>query len=273
LTPGTVYEFKLIATNKVGKNAGAAVKFTTLPKLAPSVTTGMISGVSQTSATVTGTVNPNGETTSCKFLYGTTTAYGSEAPCSTAPGAGTSAVGVSGALGGLAAGTIYHYRLVAANSAGTTEGTDAEFRTEAPVVNPPGGGTLPHKEVKEPEPIVASTAGSSITVSNSGAFTLKLSCPTGVAQCAGTVTVKTASAVAASRGFSAKAKKAILTLASISFTISGGQAKTVTLHLSAKAKTLLAKLRTIHAKATIVAQNHEKASHTTLVSVTLKKHR
>ena len=276
LSPGTAYSFKLVAKNPVGEVEGAPLPFTTLAALKPTVTTGAASPVGQATASLTGTVNPNGETTSCRFLYGTSASYGAEAPCATAPGGGTSPVGVQASLVGLAAGTVYHYKLIASSKDGTTEGADAEFKTASPPPPPPppsGGEVLPHQETKEPPPAVGSIAGSSITVSKSGSFTLKLSCPAGVAQCSGTVTVKTAAAVAASLGFSAGAKKSILTLATVSFTIAGGGSKTVTLHLSVKAKKLLAKLHTIRARATIVAQNPERASASSTVSLTLKKHR
>ncbi len=56
--------------------------------------TGSASSITQTSANLSATVNPNGaEVSDCKFEYGTTTAYGSTAPCSFLPGNGTSAVG------------------------------------------------------------------------------------------------------------------------------------------------------------------------------------
>jgi len=119
---------------------------------------------------------------------------------------------------------------------------------------------------------VASTSSSSITVAKNGTFALKLSCPTGVTQCAGTVTLKTLTAVAAS-AHASKSKKSILTLASVSFTIAGGQVKSLTLHLSSKAKQLLAKSHTIRAKVTILARNPQGAAHTTALTVTLKKHR
>lgn len=95
---------------------------------APSVSTGSASGVSPTAATVSGQVNPNGAATTYEVQYGTSTAYGSaSAPVGIA--AGTAAVGVSVRLTGLRAATIYHYRLQATNSAGTTVGQDATFRT------------------------------------------------------------------------------------------------------------------------------------------------
>ncbi|HTC72425.1 MAG TPA: hypothetical protein VK655_06020, partial [Solirubrobacteraceae bacterium] len=61
-----------------------------------------------------------------------------------------------------------------------------------------------------------------------------------------------------------------LTLASGSFTISGGAVKTLTLHLSAKARALLAHSHVLHVKSTIVARNASGASATSTATVTLK---
>jgi hypothetical protein len=97
---------------------------------APSATTGPVSNVGPTSATVTGTVNPNGTSTTWQIEYGTSTSYGSTTSSSNA-GSGTSSVPVSASLGGLKAGTTYHYRVVATNSAGTTRGADGILTTSA----------------------------------------------------------------------------------------------------------------------------------------------
>ncbi|MCW3027567.1 MAG: hypothetical protein JWN81_778 [Solirubrobacterales bacterium] len=101
----------------------------------PDVTTGPGSG-RETVATLSGTVNPEGEpTTSCEFEYGTTTSYGHTAPCASSPGAGSKPVAVSAELTGLQPRTVYHYRLVAANSNGAGHGSDQTFTTlSAPVV-------------------------------------------------------------------------------------------------------------------------------------------
>lgn len=102
----------------------------------PTVTTGTASNVTATSATVSGTVNPNGADATCSFDYGQTTGYGGHTATVDA-GAGTSAVTVTGTPSGLAAGTLYHYRLVCTNSGGTTNGADATFTTASATQNPP----------------------------------------------------------------------------------------------------------------------------------------
>jgi hypothetical protein len=102
------------------------------PRGAPTVSTGQASSLSPTSATLTGTVNPNGKTVSdCHFDWGTTSAYGNSVPCASPPGSGASDVAVSAALSGLAPGTIYHFRVAASNPAGTNDGADKTFTTTA----------------------------------------------------------------------------------------------------------------------------------------------
>ncbi len=98
----------------------------------PTVTTGSGSEVTPSSATVSGTVNPNEENvTTCKFEYGTTTSYGTTKTCTPSPGSGASPVAVSASLGELKADTTYHFRVSATNERGTSTGADATFTTLA----------------------------------------------------------------------------------------------------------------------------------------------
>jgi phosphodiesterase/alkaline phosphatase D-like protein len=83
--------------------------------------------VTPISATLNGTVNPNGLSTTYCFQWGTTTAYGKITPFQSA-GSGTGNVSVSANLTGLTPNTIYHYRLAAANSNGTNYGADSLFK-------------------------------------------------------------------------------------------------------------------------------------------------
>jgi hypothetical protein len=104
----------------------------------PNVTTGSASNIQKTSATLNGTVNPDGVAlTECKFEYGTTTGYGSTIPCAESLGSigsGTSNVPVHADISGLTLGTLYHFRLVAKNSNGTVNGADKSFETLSPPV-------------------------------------------------------------------------------------------------------------------------------------------
>lgn len=98
-------------------------------RVPPSATTGLASAIKTTSATVSGTVNPNGSATSYHFEYGPTTAYGKSPPSQSA-GLGTTAQAASASIAGLAGGHTYHYRLVATNAAGTARGLDRTFTTK-----------------------------------------------------------------------------------------------------------------------------------------------
>jgi len=111
--------------------AGSAY-LATLP--APSSTTGSASSVSQTTATLNATVNPNDAAlTNCYFEYGTDTSYGSTAPCSSTPSPTGGVQSVSAQVSGLSAGTTYHFQVVAANAIGSSAGGDQSFATAAPV--------------------------------------------------------------------------------------------------------------------------------------------
>jgi hypothetical protein len=106
--------------------------------VAPAVTTGAASAITSTSATVAGSVNPNGAETKYHFEYGTTDTYGTSTPEKSA-GKGAKVKAVKADLVGLATSTTYHYRLVATNASGTVGGADMTFTTLAEGQAPPGG--------------------------------------------------------------------------------------------------------------------------------------
>jgi hypothetical protein len=108
---------------------------------APGATTQAATNVTSTSATVNGTVNPNKEDTKYHFEYGTTTAYGTLTP-DQGPVGGNAGKSASADLAQLAPSTTYHFRLVATNGSGTTQGTDMTFTTLAAGQAPPGGNAV-----------------------------------------------------------------------------------------------------------------------------------
>jgi hypothetical protein len=95
----------------------------------PSASVGPARSVTQSTAVLTGTVNPNGQPTTYAFQYGTTRAYGAATPTQGPTGAGKRGLPVSAAVSGLAPGTTYHYRLVATNTSGTKASGDRTFTT------------------------------------------------------------------------------------------------------------------------------------------------
>jgi sugar lactone lactonase YvrE len=130
LTPNALYHFRLVAAGPEGTTNGADTTLTTL-KL-PKATTEAASEIKVTSATLKATVNPEGLATTYQFEYGKTTSYGSKVPASPKSiGSGTSNVAVSEPVTGLAAGTTYHYRVVAGSSEGPTYGSDLTFKAKA----------------------------------------------------------------------------------------------------------------------------------------------
>ena len=86
------------------------------------------SGVDAVSATLHGSANPDGETTTAWFEYGATTSYGSTTP-SQDMGAGTSDVATAAMMSGLSCGSQYHYRVAVSNASGTAYGADVLFWT------------------------------------------------------------------------------------------------------------------------------------------------
>jgi streptogramin lyase len=99
-------------------------------KSTPYASTGSATNVTSTGAKLNGTLNPEAVETTYHFEYGTTTSYGTKVPIPDANvGSGESNQEVSRTITGLAASTTYHYRLVATNSIGNTEGEDHTFRT------------------------------------------------------------------------------------------------------------------------------------------------
>ncbi len=96
------------------------------PLVVPDATT-EAPGLTTTTATLKGTVNPDGIAASCLFEYGTSSSYEQSVPCSSAPGSGSAPVEASAEIAGLEPAVLYHYRIVASNVNGVTVGADRTF--------------------------------------------------------------------------------------------------------------------------------------------------
>jgi kumamolisin len=84
--------------------------------------------LTDSSATLEASVNPNGSDTQVYFEYGSDTTYGTTT-ASQDIGTGTSSVDVSEPIGGLMPFTPYHYRAVAESGTNVVFGSDVEFTT------------------------------------------------------------------------------------------------------------------------------------------------
>jgi hypothetical protein len=138
LTPATSYDYRIAVTSNGGSAEGTAQTFETLPPLAPTNTTGSASAITQTTATLAGSVNPHGGPVSnCHFEYTNEADFQANAfthavaaPCVPIL-TGTVSKAVLAKVSGLAANTKYRFRLVATNNSGTSQATDEAFTTLA----------------------------------------------------------------------------------------------------------------------------------------------
>src|SRR5580704_365170 len=94
----------------------------------PAVSTGAATSIKDSSASLTGTVNPLGGSTTYYFQYGLTSTYSATTKARSA-GHGTKAVAASSSITGLTPGTTYHYRLIATSQFGTSTGVDRTLKT------------------------------------------------------------------------------------------------------------------------------------------------
>ena len=107
----------------------------------PAVTTNPATNVASVAATLNGSVNPRGSTTTVRFQYGPTTSYGHTTATQTRTG--NTSLPITANISGLSASHLYHFRIVATNGGGTSFGPDRTFTT----TGPPSGTTNPATNV------------------------------------------------------------------------------------------------------------------------------
>ena len=122
---------KPIASTRFGLTLAFALATGALYAASPVVTTLPATGVSNTVATLNGTVNPGGTATTAWFEWGLYPANNTNTTAPVAVGGGASSVAVSNNLTGLTPGVIYHYRVMASNALGVARGSDSMFRSPA----------------------------------------------------------------------------------------------------------------------------------------------
>jgi hypothetical protein len=141
LSAGKEYHYRIVAHNEAGTTDGEDSTFTTSPRQPPIVESESSAQVAQTTATINGTVNPDGLQTSYVLEVGTqvegrvlyTPTFGEV-------GSGTESVALAFGLTNLLPGTTYYYRIVAINQDGVVTGGELAFATPSfanPIIEPP----------------------------------------------------------------------------------------------------------------------------------------
>lgn len=131
LSASTTYHFRVVATNTLGTTDGPDMTFTTGTPMAPTVNGESTANILSTRATLQAAITPRFSDTHYVFEYGPTAAYGTQIPLPPGNdiGEANSEQNASVALTDLQPQTTYHFRVVAANSIGSTDGADSTFTT------------------------------------------------------------------------------------------------------------------------------------------------
>jgi hypothetical protein len=171
LAASTTYEYEITAFNKEGTAPPGGVKsFTTLKEnsgTAPTVANEPATGITSTSATLNGSVNPNGSSTTYKFEYGTKETELNRATAPVSAGSGSTSLKVHAEVG-LEPGTKYYFRISASNGAGTSTGSPIlNFTTSSGLwkikesLNPGTSGNYLYDVSCEPSTSVCTSVGTS----------------------------------------------------------------------------------------------------------------
>lgn len=125
LSPNTTYHFRIVSDAGNGDDATFKTAANPTP---PTISDQRASAVTESSAHLSATLDPNGAATTYYFQYGRSTSYGNRTERVTVP-AGTDPIAVQADITSLRPYTRYHWRLYATNAAGKTPGRDHTLRT------------------------------------------------------------------------------------------------------------------------------------------------
>lgn len=131
----------VLSSGTKGARLGRIAVVVTYTPASPTVSTNSATSITASSATLNGSTNPNGASTTGWFRYSATNpgtcddVFGTRVPTSggTSLGSGTSPVAYSNGVSGLSSGTTYYYCAIANNSGGTSFGGIVSFTTVPPV--------------------------------------------------------------------------------------------------------------------------------------------
>jgi hypothetical protein len=236
--------------------------------VAPGASTGAATAVGDRSATLSGTVDGRGASTSYRFEYGPTTAYGSTT-LAAAAGSGTGTV--TARLDGLSPATTFHYRLVATSSGGTTKGADRTFTTaSSPQPAPPqaslSSAPAPQPPTASPAPPAQPFAGVELVSRRltyaRRSITMRLRCPAGtVGRCSGRTKLTARRRTSARRVSVGRAR----------FSIAAGKRASVRVRVPRAGRRLLGSTRRLRGRAVNAARDDAGRSKTTRAAVTIRQ--
>jgi uncharacterized protein (TIGR02145 family) len=158
LSAATTYHVRAYATNSAGTAYGNDISFTT-SAVAATLTTSAISGITQTTAVSGGNISSDGgSAVTSRGVCWNTSGNPTISDSKTSNGSGTGTF--TSNITGLTAGTTYHVRAYATNSAGTAYGNDIPFTTD-PV-------TVPVVTTADASSVTSTTAVSGGTITSTG---------------------------------------------------------------------------------------------------------
>lgn len=161
LHAGTTYHYRIVATSEGGTTLGPESTFTTGPKQPASVEAESGQATSQTTATLTATVNPNGLPANYSLEVATELNAGVPVYIPQSFGqVGESAETLTLTLTNLLPGTTYYWRVVVHNPEGSVMGADAVFATPSfanPITEPLHPLLVPVPPEEKPGPVTVET--------------------------------------------------------------------------------------------------------------------
>jgi hypothetical protein len=228
--------------------------------------TGTASSVTNSTAVVSGAVNPAGASVKVFFEFGTTTAYGqATAAQKTAPN--TSATPFTASLAGLPAATTIHYRAVAVSDFGTFVGGDQTLTTApTPASAKDGKASAGHVKVSR------TTVTVRVTCAGPAGATCRLALRLTV-----TETFKGKKLLSLSARKRKRVTKKVVALGATTLTLKAGETKTVRISLNRTGKRLLAQRHRLKVRLR-VTQSLSSGKTSTILSRTVtfkaaKRHR